>query len=225
MVRKLSKVNFNDYKPLREVIFNTLREAIIAGELIPGERLMEVQLAKKMGVSRTPVREAIRKLELEGLVDMMPRKGAHVAELSVKDIMDVLEVRATLDGLATSLAAARMTEDELKNLKHVYSQFVTYMEKENLQGAIKKDVEFHEIIYHSSRNDKLIQISNNLREQIQRFRVIYLKDNSSPKELIKEHFEIYEALAARNAELAQKVAQKHIINQEETIIKSLKGRH
>lgn len=94
MAGKLSKVNLNDYKPLREVVFNTLREAIISGELKPGERLMEVKLAEKMGVSRTPVREAIRKLELEGLVNMLPRKGAHVAELSAKDIMDVLEVRA-----------------------------------------------------------------------------------------------------------------------------------
>ncbi|MCX7749841.1 MAG: GntR family transcriptional regulator [Clostridia bacterium] len=222
MAGKLSKINLNDYKPLREVIFNTLREAIISGELKPGERLMEVQLAEKMGVSRTPVREAIRKLELEGLVNMIPRKGAHVAELSVKDIMDVLEVRASLDGLAAALSAQRISEEELAELKHVYSQFVNYMEKENLQGTIKKDVEFHEIIYRSSKNDKLIQIVNNLREQVQRFRVIYLKDYSSPKELIKEHAEIYEAILNRDIEAAERVAERHIKNQEETIIKALK---
>jgi DNA-binding GntR family transcriptional regulator len=136
MAGKLSKVNLNDYKPLREVIFNTLREAIIVGELKPGERLMEVQLADKMGVSRTPVREAIRKLELEGLVVMVPRKGAQVADLSVKDIMDVLEVRATLDGLATALSAQRITDEELKELRHVNTQFINYMEKDNLQGSI-----------------------------------------------------------------------------------------
>jgi len=222
MAGKLSKVNLNDYKPLREVIFNTLREAIIIGELKPGERLMEVQLAEKMGVSRTPVREAIRKLELEGLVDMVPRKGAHVADLSVKDIMDVLEVRASLDGLATALSASRITEDELKELKHVQTQFISYVEKDNLNGSIKKDVEFHDIIYKSSRNDRLIQIINNLREQVLRFRVIYLKDFSSSKEIIKEHAEILEAISSRNPEAAQKTAQKHIKNQEETIIKSIK---
>jgi len=167
---KLSKINLNDYKPLREVVFNTLREAIIAGELKPLERLMEVQLAEKMGVSRTPVREAIRKLELEGLVNMVARKGAQVSELSVKGIMDVLEVRASLDGLATQLSATRITEDELKELKHIYTQAVSYVEKENLQGVIKKDVEFHDVIYRASRNDKLIQIAGNLREQVQRFR-------------------------------------------------------
>ena len=222
MAGKLSKVNLNDYKPLRDVIFDTLREAIIVGELKPGQRLMEVQVAEKMGVSRTPVREAIRKLELEGLVEMLPRKGAHVAELSVKDIMDVLEVRATLDGLATSLSATRITDDEKKELRHLLDQFINYVEKENLQGAIKKDVEFHDVIYRSSRNDKLIQISNNLREQIQRFRIVYIKDYSSSRELIREHTEIYEAIIAGNPETAMEAARRHIKNQEETIIRSLK---
>lgn len=222
MAGKLSKVNLNDYKPLGDVIFDTLREAIIVGELKPGQRLMEVQLAEKMGVSRTPVREAIRKLELEGLVEMLPRKGAHVAELSVKDIMDVLEVRATLDGLATSLSATRITDDEKKELRHLLDQFINYVEKENLQGSIKKDVEFHDVIYRSSRNDKLIQISNNLREQIQRFRIVYIKDYSSSRELIREHTEIYEAIIAGNPETAMEAARRHIKNQEETIIRSLK---
>ncbi len=222
MASKLSKINLNDYKPLREVIFNSLREAIIIGELRPGERLMEVQLAEKMGVSRTPVREAIRKLELEGLVDMIPRKGAHVAELSIKDIMDVLEVRASLDGLATSLAAERITDDELKELKHINGQFATYIEKENLNGSIKKDVEFHDIIYKASRNDKLISIINNLREQVQRFRVIYLKEYNNSKNLIKEHNDIYEAVSSRAMENARNIAKTHIMNQESTILSSLK---
>jgi DNA-binding GntR family transcriptional regulator len=223
MAGKLSKVNLNDYKPLREVIFDTLREAIITGELKPGERLMEVKLAEKMGVSRTPVREAIRMLELEGLVDMLPRKGAHVAELSVKDIMDVLEVRAAMDSLATRLAAERISDEEIKELKQIQMQFVSYSEKENLQGTIKKDVEFHELIYRASRNDRLLQITNNLREQIQRFRVIYLKDYSSPGNLIKEHEDIYNAISSRDAEMAQKYAQVHINNQEKVITKAIKN--
>jgi len=222
MAGKLSKINLNDYKPLREVIFNSLREAIIIGELRPGERLMEVQLAEKMGVSRTPVREAIRKLELEGLVNMIPRKGAHVAELSVKDIMDVLEVRASLDGLATALAAERITDDELKELRHINNQFTQYIEKENLNGSIKKDAEFHDIIYRASRNDKLINILNNLREQVQRFRVIYLKDYNSPKNLIKEHNDILEAISSRSVEESRSLAKTHILNQEETILNSIK---
>jgi DNA-binding GntR family transcriptional regulator len=222
MAGKLGRMKLSDYKPLREIIFTTLREAIIMGELKPGERLMEVQLAQKMGVSRTPVREAIRKLELEGFVNMIPRKGAHVAKLSVKDIMDVLEVRASLDGLATSLAAERITENELKEMKHIQSQFDNYVEKDNLQGIIKKDVEFHDVIYKASKNDKLIQISNNLREQVYRFRVIYLKDFRSTKEVIREHMEIYQAIDNEDSDAARKAAEKHIRNQELMIIDAIK---
>ena len=87
------KVNMNEYLPLRDVVFNTLRQGILKGELEPGERLMEVQLANRLGVSRTPIREAIRKLELEGLVVMIPRKGAEVAKISEKNLQDVLELR------------------------------------------------------------------------------------------------------------------------------------
>ncbi|MDK2801702.1 MAG: hypothetical protein PWP27_2483 [Clostridiales bacterium] len=222
MAVKLSKINLNDYKPLRDVIFNTLRQAIIMGELKPGERLMEIQLAEKMGVSRTPVREAIRKLELEGLVVMIPRKGAHVAELSIKDIMDVLEVRSSLDGLASALAAKRITKDELKELKNIVNQFAQYIEKNNVQGLIKKDVEFHEMIYRASRNEKLIQISTNLKEQIHRFRVVYLKDYSSPSELMKEHSNIYQAIEKQDSELAEELASIHIKHQEQAMIASLR---
>jgi len=162
-------------------------------------------------------------LELEGLVNMLPRKGAHVAELSAKDIMDVLEVRASMDSLATRLAAERITDEEIKELRQIQAQFVNYVEKNNLQGSIKKDVEFHELIYRASRNDRLLQIANNLREQIQRFRVIYLKDYSSPKNLIKEHEDICDAISARNLDLAQECAQIHINNQEKVIIKAIKN--
>jgi DNA-binding GntR family transcriptional regulator len=222
MAGKLSKINLNDYKPLREVIFDSLREAIIMGELKPGERLMEIQLAEKMGVSRTPVREAIRKLELEGLVVMIPRKGAHVAELSVKDIKDVLEVRSSLDGLASALAAKRINKDELRELGNIVDQFAQYLEKNNVQGLIKKDVEFHELIYKASRNEKLGQIATNLKEQIHRFRVVYLKDYSSPKELMREHNEIYHAIESGDEKLAQELALVHIRHQEKAMISSLK---
>jgi DNA-binding GntR family transcriptional regulator len=218
---KLSKVNLYDYKPLREVIFTTLRDAIIAGELKPGERLMEVQLAEKMGVSRTPVREAIRKLELEGLVDMEPRKGARVAVLSAKDIIDVLEVRATLDGLATSLAAVRITDTEIIELRHVLAQLAVNLEKENLQGSIRKDIEFHEIIYRAAKNDKLLSIINNLREQVHRFRVIYMKEHGGIREIIREHTEICDAIEKKDPEKAGEAARVHIKNQETAIIKAL----
>ncbi len=111
------EVTMNEYLPLRDVVFNTLRQAILRGELKPGERLMEIQLANKLGVSRTPIREAIRKLELEGLVLMIPRKGAEVAEITEKNLRDVLEVRCALEELAVQLACDRMDEEGVRELR------------------------------------------------------------------------------------------------------------
>lgn len=221
---KLSKIKMDDYMPLRDVIFNTLRDAIVTGELKPGERLMEVTLAEKMGVSRTPVREAVRRLEMEGLVTMTPRKGTHVAELSVKDIMDVLEVRAALDRLATELAAGRIRQENIRQLGNIHKQYIACLGKENISGAIKKDVEFHEAIYNASGNNKLSSVAGNLREQIYRFRVLYMKDFSNAEEVLKEHQAILQALQEKNVELAGKLAEEHIVHQQQTIIQKMENK-
>ncbi|NLM09360.1 MAG: GntR family transcriptional regulator [Clostridiaceae bacterium] len=218
---KISKIKADEYMPLRDVIFNTLRDAIVSGELKPGERLMEVALAERMGVSRTPVREAVRRLEMEGLVIMTPRKGTHVAELSVKDIMDVLEVRAALDKLATSLAAKRARPENIRQLENIHKQYITCLQKENIPGAIRKDVEFHEVIYNAAGNNKLTNVAGNLREQIYRFRVLYMKDFTNAEEVLKEHQAILQAMQEGNAELAGKLAEEHIVHQQETIIQRM----
>ena len=133
--RKLLPIVLDGYKPLRDVVFETLRDAIITQVLKPGERLMEIQLADEMGVSRTPVREAIRKLELEGLVIMVPRKGAYVAGVSMKDIHEVYEVRAALEMLAVSLAAERITDEELDALERQVLQESEAEASEDTAGA------------------------------------------------------------------------------------------
>ena len=119
------EVNMNEYLPLRDVVFNTLRKAILRGELKPGERLMEIQLANKLGVSRTPIREAIRKLELEGLVLMIPRKGAEVAQITEKNMQDVLEVRKALEELSVQLACERITPEQVEEMKMAAASLTT----------------------------------------------------------------------------------------------------
>jgi DNA-binding GntR family transcriptional regulator len=213
-------LKLDNYKPLREVVFESVRGAIISGVLKPGERLMEVQLAEKLGVSRTPIREAIRKLELEGLVIMMPRKGAYVADLSIKDITDVLEIRATLEGLASSLAALRITDDEIEQLELNALQFHKAIEADDFDGIVQADIDFHDNIFKATRNDMLMQLNNNLREQVQRFRIMYISKSNKSKDLAKEHFEIADAISKRNIDLAEKLAKKHIDNAEKYILKA-----
>ena len=117
MVRQLKQIPLDNYRPLRDVVVDNIRQAIISGQFPAGMRLMELQLAEEMGVSRTPVREAIRKMELEGLVVMIPRRGAYVADISIKDINEVYEIRTALDVLAAGLAAERIGDDEIKEMK------------------------------------------------------------------------------------------------------------
>ena len=134
------KVNMNEYLPLRDVVFNTLRQAILRGELKPGERLMEIQLANKLGVSRTPIREAIRKLELEGLVLMIPRKGAEVAEITEKNMRDVLEVRKALEELAVQLACEKITAEEIEEMKKAAEEFRMILKNKDITEIAEADV-------------------------------------------------------------------------------------
>ena len=220
---KLIPVNLDNYKPLREIVFETIREAIINGQLPPNERLMEIQLAEEMGVSRTPVREAIRKLELEGLVIMIPRKGAYVAGLSLKDIADVFEVRAALEGLAAGLAAERITEEEMEQLERSLVKVSELTELNDIDELINVDTKFHDVLYKASRNERLVQIVSNLREQIQRFRTTSLAQPGRIKDALEEHKKIVEAVSDRNLELAQALAQAHIENAENSMLEALQA--
>ena len=214
-------VNMNEYLPLREVVFNTLRQAILRGELKPGERLMEIALANRLGVSRTPVREAIRMLELEGLVIMIPRRGAQVAQITEQDLNDVLEVRLGLEELAVRFACERITDEEIKALGLAVKEFEKKMSNNELSAQAEADVKFHEIIYGATHNQRLVQIINNIREQMYRYRIEYLKDVESRKTLVKEHYEICDALKRRDAESAVEKMCIHIRNQQEAILRSL----
>lgn len=212
MERKLVPVRLDSYKPLREIVFESMREAIISGVLEPGERLMEIQLAEEMGVSRTPVREAIRKLELEGFVVMIPRKGAYVAGVSHKDVADVFEIRAALEGLAAGLAAERVTEEEIEQMERILLS--PSDEEMDLEDIVESDTDFHALVYKASRNERLIQILANLREQIQRFRATSLAVPGRIKDAIDEHRAIVEALARHDVEEAQSLAMSHIVTAE-----------
>lgn len=217
----MSMMNNDDYLPLRDVVFNTLRQEILTGKLKPGERLMEIHLANKLGVSRTPIREAIRKLELEGLVIMIPRRGAEVAQITLKSLKDVMEVRRALDVLAIELACERMNQEERDSLFQACENFSVAVETNDTRKMAEADVAFHDIIVLSTGNARLIQLVNNLSEQMYRYRFEYLKDDASHEMLQQEHKEMYQSICKKDKKVAAEVVKKHIDNQEEAIIRQL----
>lgn len=216
------EVTMDEYLPLRDVVFNTLRRAILRGELKPGERLMEIQLANKLGVSRTPIREAIRKLELEGLVLMIPRKGAEVAEITEKNLRDVLEVRCALEELAVQLACERIDGEGVKELRDAGLHFKEVLDSDDITQIAQADEAFHDVIFTATGNSRLIQLLNNLREQMYRYRIEYLKKKECYPILIAEHKEILDAIAGRDKERATRVTSQHINNQVDTVVDTIR---
>jgi len=191
-------VDMNEYLPLRDVVFNTLRQAILKGELKPGERLLEIALAERLGVSRTPVREAMRKLEQEGLVVMIPRRGAQVASITEKDLNDVLEVRIALENVAIEKACKLITEEELGRLWVAAKEFEKTKAEGNLVRLAEADVAFHEIIYQASDNKRL-----NL--------------------LVSEHEELVKAIREGDVQKAQDISFHHLENQRMAIIRTIRA--
>ena len=216
------EVTMDEYLPLRDVVFNTLSRAILRGEFKAGERLMEIQLANKLGVSRTPIREAIRKLELEGLVLMIPRKGAEVAEITEKNLRDVLEVRCALEELAVQLACERIDGEGVKELRDAGLHFKEVLDSDDITQIAQADEAFHDVIFTATGNSRLIQLLNNLREQMYRYRIEYLKKKECYPILIAEHKEILDAIAGRDKERATRVTSQHINNQVDTVVDTIR---
>ena len=195
MDQRLAPIKLDSYQPLREVVCESLRDAIRKGILKPGERIMEIKLAEELGVSRTPVREAIRKLELEGYVVMMPRRGTYVADMSIRDINEIFEIRTALESLSNSLAAEHITEDELEHLQRLLVIIGGYIKEGDMDKIVETDIEFHDLLYHAARNNRLVGIISNLRDQLTRFRTLSMSYPGRLEATLDEHRAIVEAIA------------------------------
>lgn len=211
------KLNMDAYLPLREVVFHTLRDAILKGELEPGERLMELHLANQLGVSRTPIREAIRMLEQEGLAITVPRRGAQVARMTEKDLEDVLEIRDALDELAVTAASKRMVEKDFKELEKAMQNFEHAVTQGEVRQIVEADEAFHNVIYEAANNPKLSTIVQNLKEQMYRYRYEYVKDNADYEMLIKEHKNIIKGLRGKDLDYVKAVMHEHLEHQVEGV--------
>lgn len=211
------ELNMDAYLPLRDVVFNTLREAILRGDLVPGERLMELQLASKLGVSRTPIREAIRMLEQEGLAITIPRKGAIVAGMTEKDMQDVLEIREALEELSVQVACDKITDEQIAMLRETMENFKESLESGNIKRMAEADVEFHNVIYQATDNPKLINMLSNLQEQMYRYRVEYLKNPDNHDQLLQEHEAIYKGILEKDKYGVTQMIRRHISNQVDVV--------
>ncbi len=221
MANDLLLMPSEDNTPLRDLVFTSLRSAILTGKLEPGTRLLEMHLADEMGVSRTPVREALRMLELDGLVIVYPRRGAVVAQITKKDMLDVLEVRVAIEELAVGLACERASKEQLAEIRAQMEEFDAASVKNDISNLAYVDGLFHTAIVRASNNDKLLQVASQLSERINRYRFETLKDKNRYPQLREEHLHIYKAIEERHADLAKTQAREHIMWQVEYFVKRL----
>ena len=208
-------VNMDEFLPLRDVVFNTLRRAILSGELKPGERLMEIHLANRLGVSRTPIREAIRKLELEGLVKIIPNKGAYVTGITRKDVADIYKIRSMLEGMCARWATKYITEKQIEELEEVLLLSEFHLRKrsdEQADQVTELDGKFHRILYEASNSRILEHVLSDFHKYVQMARAKSVGEKNRAEKSIQEHREILEAIQKHDGELAERLANRHILN-------------
>ncbi len=191
------------HRTLREKVAELLREAIIQQKIKPGERVTELEIASRYGLSRTPIREAFRQLESEGFLKIIPRKGAIVAELDAKDIKDFYEIKAVLEGYAARVAAERISDAEISQLERLNQKMKDYAAKIDVAGLTKVHNEFHNLILDICGNQKIILVVTNLVQQFLRFR-FFVSSSSSLSKMHADHDRIIAAFKARDGVLAEK---------------------
>ncbi|MGI9951733.1 GntR family transcriptional regulator [Moorellaceae bacterium AZ2] len=217
----LKPLDLSSYQPVRREVYHILREAILTGKLKPGERMVERHLARQLGVSRTPVREAIRKLELEGLVEHVPRRGVVVARISKREAWEIYNIRAVLEGLAARLAAENITPKQLERLEELVKAMEEAWARRDMEVLQKLHVEYNGLIYQAAESPRLEQMITNLAEYIVGFTKVGYAVPGRINTATREHREILEALKARDADRAEKLARQHIDNSREAYFAQL----
>ncbi|MEH7223466.1 GntR family transcriptional regulator [Bacillus sp. JJ1566] len=205
---------------LNEVAYQSLKEMILNGELKPGEKLKEVKLAKLLQTSRTPIRDAIRRLDQENLVKVYPSQGAHVTMLSKKIITNLYNCRAVLEGLAVRESIQNISKEDLLFIDESIYLARKYYSENDMKKTLEKNTIFHDVLIESSKNLPLIQMMENIRTQILRYRTITsfvgFREN-----FINEHFEIYQAVSNKESEKAELLMKRHILHDLEHMLEKL----
>lgn len=210
------------YSPLYEKIFEVVKEKILMGVLKPGDPLIEVKLAEELGVSRTPIREALRQLELEGLVYSIPHKGAFVAGVSAQDIEDIYAIRMLLDGLAARWAAQKITKEEEDELTEIITLMELYTKKKDIPKVMKTDSNFHQLIYKASKSKPLEHVLSTFHSYVLRARTTSFETPGRLDEALNEHKLIYDAIVNKDPDKAEYYIKIHVMNAAKNLIEQKK---
>jgi len=215
-IRSLKRENLGNQ------VFEQVKEIIVRGEIPAGKRMIESEIAASMGISRTPVREAVHKLEAEGLLQPLPRGGYVVRGLSLPDIEETFEIRSILESFAAYLAANRHSSKEILPLEKKMEEFQRYLDRDDLKELTRINTEFHDLLYALSRSQRLIKMIHDLRDEIYFLRKMILNSVDMARLSNKDHREIIKAIKKREDKKVEKLVRDHILRGKEFVINEIR---
>ncbi len=214
------KHEVNDKYSLRGRVFQKLREDILSGRYKENEELKEVAIGEELGVSRTPVREAFRQLELEGLIQIVPNKGAYVTGITAKDVKDIYMIRSLLEGLCARLATENITKDQLEEMEENIYLAEFHAAKGHMDQMAELDNRFHDILYEACNSKMLEHTLRDYHQYVLRVRQKTLSTNTRGRASNEEHRQIMEAIKAGDAAKAEQLANRHMQNAYDNMVKN-----
>ncbi|MBI5682951.1 MAG: GntR family transcriptional regulator [Deltaproteobacteria bacterium] len=209
------------YPTLRERIVDSIKEAVIKGSLKPGERVPEPELAERFGISRTPIREAFRQLEIEGFITVTPRKGAIVSPITDKDVRDFYGIKGVLEGYAAKTSCHKLTEKDLQKMEHLNELMMRCAEKNDAKTFSKIDNQFHDVFLKAGGNEKLWKLLHNLVQQFERFRMASISLPGRMKGSIKQHGDIINAFRRKDVDLVERLVKLNAEKGAELLVKEI----
>lgn len=209
-MNQLLNAGIGNVKPIRDIVYENLRKAILEGKIQPEERIVEKEYAEKLNISRTPIREALRKLEIEGFVEYIPRKGVIVKGFSLKDIMEIYEIRKSLESLAAKHAIKNIDEENIKELKNIIQKMDEAERNGNVDQVYEVCNLYHQVILDISQMPRLKAMVSTLQDYLERFRKVTMAKEIRRMEAIKEHKEILQAIIEKDEQKAEAIVSKHI---------------
>ena len=215
------KIEIPDSRLLTSKVADKIREFIILGKFKPGERLVESKLAESLGISRQPIREAFRILELEHLITLIPRKGAYISEISLQETKEIYEIRAMIEGFAAQLAIPHLTQKDLSRLELIFDLMEKAIRENNLEKVIQYNLSFHQKIVSLSKNGNLAKVYRSMLLPVRRYQKMGLSLHSSWVVSLEEHREILEALNSRDIKRAEEMCRNHVLKAEKRLIDRL----
>lgn len=207
-------------RSLTSIIFEKIREDILIGKYSRGEKIVEAKLAEEMGVSRTPVREALKQLELDGLVDNIPNRGVIVKGITKQDIQDIYTIRVAIEGIAAKWAIERMDERDLEKLKEIFELMEFYTFKKDVNKVAELNSRFHEIIYNSTKSRYLEHVLKDFQYFIKNTRYKSLRSEGRLESALEEHRQVLEAFSKKDVEEGVKAILRHVNNSRENAEKN-----